>query len=33
MKQLILQATQINDLYQLSSSPHALIEERVSVSL
>jgi hypothetical protein len=32
-KQLLLQPTQINGLYQLPSSPHALIGERVSASL
>jgi GAG-pre-integrase domain len=32
-KQPLLQATQINGFYQLPSSPHALIGERVSISL
>jgi hypothetical protein len=32
-KQPLLQATQINGLYQLPSSPHALIGERISISL
>jgi hypothetical protein len=32
-KQSLLQATQINDFYQFSSSHHALVGERVSTSL